>query len=114
MKKGRYLLRHFVYEAGTQTIRCKPQNYWITTVINGRVVFNSWDAAINGRYSKLYIRLLWKFSGMQTTELKHWCNGIQVRGKDFYSLAWSVKKMGFLFCFSFSLRYISFNLFKLI
>jgi hypothetical protein len=59
MKKEKYFLHNFVFSEYTQTIRCNPQNYWIASVKNNKVVFDSWDAAIIGRYSKLYIRILW-------------------------------------------------------
>lgn len=45
-------LKNFVYEKETQTIRCKPENYWIASVKDGKVIFDSWDGAIVGRYSK--------------------------------------------------------------
>jgi hypothetical protein len=47
------------------------------------------------------------------TEKKHWVNEMQKRGKDFYSLAISFKNIAFLFCFSFSCKYISINRFNL-
>jgi len=59
MKKEKYFLGNFVFNDYTQTIRCNPQNYWIGTVRNGKLKFDSWDKAIVGRYSKLYVRVLW-------------------------------------------------------
>ena len=50
---------------------------------------------------------------MKTTKSDHWINGIQLRGKDFYSFSWNIKTIGVLFCFSISKKYLSFDLFKL-
>jgi len=50
---------------------------------------------------------------MKKTEKKYWVNGHQIRGNDFHSFAASHKNYAVLFCFSFSLKYISFQLFKL-
>jgi len=50
---------------------------------------------------------------MKTTELKYWVNGVQVRGKDFYTLTFRIKKIGVMFALSISLRYLSLNMFKL-
>ena len=27
------------------TIRLMPQNYWVATIVNGRLIFDSWDGA---------------------------------------------------------------------
>jgi hypothetical protein len=50
---------------------------------------------------------------MKKTEKKYWVNGHHVRGKDFHTLAVSYKNNAVLFCFSFSLKYISFQFFQL-
>ena len=50
---------------------------------------------------------------MKRTELKHWVNGIQKRGSDFYSFNTNIRNIGVMFCISLSLKYVSFNLFKL-
>jgi len=62
MRKEKYFLRNFVFESYSNTIRCKPQNYWIASVRDGKLFFDSWDKAIINRYSKLHIRLLWKLN----------------------------------------------------
>jgi hypothetical protein len=60
MKKEKYFLRNFKFNAYSSTIRAYPQNYWIATVYSdGSIEFNSWDGAIKGRYSKIYVWLLW-------------------------------------------------------
>ena len=58
--KEKYLLRNFKFNAYSSTVRCWPQNYWIATVKGSRIIFDSWDGAIKGRYSKVYVWLLWK------------------------------------------------------
>lgn len=61
MKKEKYFLRNFVFQPYSNTIRCNPQNYWIATVKDNKLVFDSWDGAIKNRYLKIYIWLLWNF-----------------------------------------------------
>jgi hypothetical protein len=51
---------------------------------------------------------------MKTNELKYWSSGVQRRGKDFYTIAWKIKCFAFMIAFSFSLKYISFNIYKLV
>lgn len=34
------------YERNTQTFRSVPQNYWLASIKNNKLVFDSWDAAI--------------------------------------------------------------------
>lgn len=51
---------------------------------------------------------------MKNTEKKHWKNGIQKRGKDFYTVAGNIKNKAFLFSFSISLKYINLQFFNLI
>jgi hypothetical protein len=48
------------YEPGTKTIRSVPENYWVASVKNGKVVFDSWDGAVKGRITKTYVRNWWK------------------------------------------------------
>lgn len=62
MKKEKYFLGNFIYQPHSGTIRCNPQNYWIATVKNKKLIFDSWDAAIKNRYSKIYVWLLWKMN----------------------------------------------------
>ncbi len=50
---------------------------------------------------------------MKTTEQKYWSNGITKRGKDFYSLAFTLSNIGFLVCLSINNRHLSFEMFKL-
>jgi hypothetical protein len=54
------ILKDFIFEEYSQTIRTVPENYWIATIKNGKLIFDSWDGAIVGRYSKIYVWLLWK------------------------------------------------------
>lgn len=50
---------------------------------------------------------------MKNTELKHWKNGIQKRGKDFYTIAGSIKNKSFLLSFSISMKYFNLQFFNL-
>ncbi len=50
---------------------------------------------------------------MKNTELKYWQNGIQKRGKDFYTITGSIKNKAFLFSFSISLKHIGIEFFNL-
>ena len=45
-KFGPSLFESIVLEKETQTYRGRPQNYWLASVIEGRLVFDSWDTAI--------------------------------------------------------------------
>ena len=50
---------------------------------------------------------------LQNTEKKHWVNGIQKRGKDFFTITSSFKSLAFILSFSYSMNFISLNFFKL-
>ncbi len=50
---------------------------------------------------------------MRNTELKYWQNGIQKRGKDFYTIAGSIKNKAVLLSFSFSLKCINVEFYNL-
>ena len=50
---------------------------------------------------------------MRNTEQKYWVNGMQKRGKDFYSITGSIKNKAFLFSFSFSLKCINVEFYNL-
>jgi len=50
---------------------------------------------------------------MKNTELKHWKNGIQKRGKDFFTVAGSIKSKAFLLSFSISMKYLNLQFFNL-
>jgi hypothetical protein len=50
---------------------------------------------------------------MKNTELKYWTNGIQKRGKDFYTIAGSIKNKAFLLSFSISMKYLNLQFFNL-
>ena len=50
---------------------------------------------------------------MKNTELKYWKNGIQKRGKDFYTIAGSIKSKAFLLSFSISMKYLNLQFFNL-
>lgn len=51
---------------------------------------------------------------MKTTEKIYWVNGIQIRGKDFYTINFNISNVGIMIAFSYSLKYLSFNIFKLL
>jgi len=50
---------------------------------------------------------------MKNTELKYWQNGIQKRGKDFFTVAGSIKSKAFLLSFSISMKYLNLQFFNL-
>lgn len=50
---------------------------------------------------------------MRNTEAKHWQNGIQKRGKDFYTITGSIKNKSFLLSFSISMKYLNLQFFNL-
>lgn len=50
---------------------------------------------------------------MRNTELKYWQNGIQKRGKDFYTIAGSIKNKSFLLSFSISMKYLNLQFFNI-
>ncbi len=45
-------LNNFKIEVATETIRTVPHNYWIATIRKNKLIFDSWDGAIVGRYDK--------------------------------------------------------------
>jgi hypothetical protein len=59
----------FVYQPYSGTIRTVPENYWIATVKDGEITFNSWDQAIIGRYSRFQIIKLWRSGKIPTEQL---------------------------------------------
>lgn len=64
-------LRHFRYEPETQTIRSIPENYWIATVRDNKlIIFDSWDSAIEGRFNKVLLQLRWRFGLIGNTTNK--------------------------------------------
>jgi hypothetical protein len=50
---------------------------------------------------------------MRNTEKKYWVNGMQKRGKDFYTIAGSIKSKAFLLSFSISMKYLNLQFFNL-
>lgn len=38
---------HVYFNDYTQTYRSFPQNYWLASIKDGKLVFDSWDSAIN-------------------------------------------------------------------
>lgn len=60
----------FVYQPYSGTIRTVPENYWIASCKDGKtLVFDSWDAAIIGRYSPRHVLKLWKSGKIPTEQL---------------------------------------------
>jgi hypothetical protein len=46
---------------GLKTIRSVPENYWVATVQpNGKLKFDSWDAAIKGRVDEAKLTKMWQ------------------------------------------------------
>ena len=50
---------------------------------------------------------------LQNTEKMYWVNGIQKRGKDFFTITSSFKSFALMLAFSYSMKFISLNFFKL-
>lgn len=50
---------------------------------------------------------------MKNTELKYWQNGIQKRGKDFFTVTGSIKNKAFLLSLSLSLKHFGIEFFNL-
>lgn len=48
------------YSEGTGTVRSVPENYWVASVKNGKLVFDSWDGAVKGRINKTYVKKWWE------------------------------------------------------
>jgi len=59
-KKTSEKFKNLKYEPSTQTIRTVPENYWIATIKNGKIIFDSWDGAIKGRVDKSYVKKWFK------------------------------------------------------
>lgn len=53
------MITNFRFAPYTGTIRSVPENYWIATVRENKVIFDSWDGAIKGKICKPLIRILW-------------------------------------------------------
>ena len=52
--------KNFVFNEYTQTIRTVPENHWIASVKDNTLIFDSWDASIQGRFKKIKIKILWE------------------------------------------------------
>jgi hypothetical protein len=48
------------YSESTGTVRSVPENYWVASVKNGKLVFDSWDGAVKGRINKTYVKKWWE------------------------------------------------------
>lgn len=53
--------KNFIYEKGSKTIRTTPENYWVASVKNNKIIFDSWDGAIKGRINKFKLRFMFYF-----------------------------------------------------
>lgn len=49
-------LNNFKIEIATETIRTVPHNYWIASIKNNDLIFDSWDGAIKGRYDESEVK----------------------------------------------------------
>ena len=47
------------YDSYSETIRSVPENYWIASIKNGKVVFDSFDGAVKGRINKTFVKSWW-------------------------------------------------------
>ena len=54
------LFTTFIFSEPTQTVRTFPENYWIASVVNGHLVFDSWDGSIVDRFKKKDVEKFWK------------------------------------------------------
>ena len=48
------------YSEYTDTIRSVPENYWVASVKNGKLIFDSWDGAVKGRINKTFVKKWWE------------------------------------------------------
>ena len=46
-----------IYSKGTKTIRLMPQNYWIASVRDGELIFDSWDGQAKKRVKNPFFKL---------------------------------------------------------
>ena len=47
------------YDSYSETIRSVPENYWIASIKNGKVIFDSFDGAVKGRVNKTFVKSWW-------------------------------------------------------
>ena len=50
-------MEKYKYNAYTKTIRKHPANYWVCTVVNDKLVFDSWEGMVTWK-DKLAVRIL--------------------------------------------------------
>lgn len=60
MKLKRKHFDSIVFSEYTQTYRSVPQNYWLASVRDGQLVFDSWDGAIRNFNYKNDVKKLHK------------------------------------------------------
>lgn len=70
----------FKYEPSTQTIRSVPENYWLASVKDGKLVFDSWDGVakewlISNNFKK-QIERFW----LELNEMKEQVKTLPVHG----------------------------------
>lgn len=57
-----------IYQEYSRTFRSLPTNYWLATVRDGKLVFDSWDGMTKKMYRKnplLYLRIIILFYWMK-------------------------------------------------
>ena len=61
-------MRNITYCRYTDTFRYMPQNYWMASVKEGRLMFDSWDGCSKNLFKSnplLYIIIWWKFLNLK-------------------------------------------------
>lgn len=59
LKEYHGYFRSFMFDEYTQTVRTKMTNYWVASVKDGQLVFDSWEDQIKGRIDEAEVRYLW-------------------------------------------------------
>ena len=60
------MITNFRFETTTSTVRSVHENYWVATVKDNNLVFDSWDGAIVGKICKAMVRVMWAFGLIAT------------------------------------------------
>lgn len=51
---------NLIYQPESGTIRNVPENYWVASVVDGELVFDSWDGMVKGKIDEERISTMWK------------------------------------------------------
>lgn len=56
---NRTKFKNFFICDNSETIRVYPENYWIASIKDGKLIFDSWDSAIVGKFTERQVNSLW-------------------------------------------------------